>query len=360
MTTKRIRCMVVDDAALMRATIRQMIETDPGIEVIDTAGSGPVALEKVKALRPDVVTLDVEMPGMDGITVLKRIMAESPTSVVMLSTVTQDGAQRTLDALEAGAVDYVGKPTGQAGQTLRDVTSDLIAKIKTAAAANLDRLRTRPGTRPLVRPARVRPTPVSPVRPDRECEVLLAIGISAGGPATLVDIFTQLPAETPPILITQHMPSGFTKSFADRLDRLSNIAVKEAQAGDIVRPNQALIAPGHAHMVVRRHLRTGFKIALDQGETVCRHRPSVDRLFRSVAEAVGKRAIGLIMTGMGNDGAEALGTIRAAGGLTFAQSQETCVVYGMPKVAIQLDTAGQILDLESITALLSGQVPVPA
>ena len=356
MTTERIRCMVVDDAALMRATIRQMIETDPDIEVIDTAGSGPVALEKIKTLRPDVVTLDVEMPGMDGITLLRRIMDESPTSVVMLSTVTQDGAQRTLDALEAGAVDYVGKPTGQAGQTLRDVTSSLIAKIKAAATANLDPLRTRPRTRP---PAPVCPAPVS-LRPiDRDREVLFAVGISAGGPATLVDIFAQLPAETPPILITQHMPSGFTKSFADRLDRLSNIAVKEAQVGDIVRPNQALIAPGHAHMTVRRHLKTGIKIDLDEGGPVCGHRPSVDRLFRSVAELVGDRAIGLIMTGMGNDGADALGTIRAAGGLTFAQSRETCVVFGMPKVAIELDNAGQILDLESITALLSGQVPAP-
>ena len=244
MTTERIRCMVVDDAALMRATIRQMIETDPDIEVIDTAGSGPVALEKIKALRPDVITLDVEMPGMDGITLLRRIMEESPTSVVMLSTFTQHGAQRTLDALEAGAVDYVGKPTGQEGHTLRDVTSSLIAKIKAAATANLDPLRTRLSTRPPVRPAPVCPTPVSPAPTDRDHEVLLAVGISAGGPATLVDIFTQLPAETPPILITQHMPSGFTKSFADRLDRLSSIAVKEAQAGDIVRPNQALIAPG--------------------------------------------------------------------------------------------------------------------
>ncbi len=360
MTTERIRCMVVDDAALMRATIRQMIETDPEIEVIDTAGSGPVALEKIKALRPDVVTLDVEMPGMDGITLLKRIMEEAPTSVVMLSSVTQDGAQRTLDALEAGAVDYVGKPTGQAGNTLRDVTSDLINKIKAAATANLDPLRARPSTRPPVRPAPVRPTPVSPARTDPNDQVLLAIGISAGGPAPLVDIFTQLPAETPPIVLTQHMPSGFTKSFADRLDRLSAITVKEAQVGDIVRPNQALIAPGHAHMVVRRHLKTGIKIALDEGAPVCGHRPSVDRLFRSVAELVGDRAIGLIMTGMGNDGADALGAIRAVGGLTFAQSQETCVVFGMPKIAVALDNVGQILDLESITALLSGQVPVPA
>ncbi len=359
MDAERIRCIVVDDSALMRATIRKMLEREPGIEVIDTAGSGPVALNKIRDLEPDVVTLDVEMPGMDGITVLRRIMAESPTSVVMLSTFTQDGAQRTLDALEAGAVDYVGKPTGQAGQTLRDVTSSLIAKIKAAATANLDPLRIRSRTRPPARPAPVCPTPVRPARPDRDGEVLLAIGISAGGPATLVDIFTQLPAETPPILITQHMPSGFTVSFADRLDRLSNIAVKEAQAGDIVRPNQALIAPGHAHMIVRRHLKTGIKIALDQGTTVCGHRPSVDRLFRSVAEVVGKRAIGLIMTGMGNDGADALGAIRAAGGLTFAQSREACVVFGMSKVAIELDNVGQILDLESIKALLSGQVPAP-
>lgn len=344
----KIRVIIIDDSALMRATIKQMLAASPRIDVIDTAGSGPVALTKIKDLRPDVVTLDVEMPGMDGIELLRRVMAETPVPVVMLSAHTQHGAARTFEALEAGAVDYVPKPTGTAGGGLRDVAQILVQKILDATSANLrhmQRLSTRPTT---PRPAVVRTSaPPLLTRRQRDDGTVIAIGISCGGPATLVRIFPDIPADSPPILVTQHMPPGFTRSFAERLDRLSNLSVKEAANNDFVEPGHAYVAPGDHHMSLAGS-PGNLKIRIDQSPPACGHRPSVDVLFRSVAKSCGARAVGVIMTGMGNDGAEALGTIKAAGGRTVAQDQATCIVFGMPKAAIDLGHAERIVPLERI------------
>lgn len=343
---QKIRVLIVDDAALMRATIKQLLASDPAIEVVDTAGSGPVAIAKIKQLRPDVVTLDVEMPGMDGIDLLRTIMADAPVPVVMLSAHTQHGAQRTLDALEAGAVDYVPKPTGQRGATLRDVAAVLCERVRSAAAANLRRVRpTRPKFAPSASPSvpSAKPRPTVTAGPSS----VIAIGISCGGPATLVEIFPQLPPDSPPIVITQHMPPGFTRSFADRLNRLSALHVKEAEDGDVLAVGRAFVAPGDAHMLLQG-APGRLRIKLERTGPVCGHMPSVDVLFRSVAKTCGAAAVGVIMTGMGNDGAAALGAIRDAGGRTVAQDQPSCIVFGMPKAAIDMGHAQHIVPLDQI------------
>ncbi len=346
----KTRVLIIDDSALMRTMIRQVLSSDPQIDVVDTAGNGPVALAKVRDLRPDVVTLDVEMPGMDGIELLRRIMREHPLPVIMLSAHTQHGAQRTLDALEAGAIDYVPKPSGGEGATLRDVGGELIQKIHAARSANLGRLSRMASSAPVM-PARLRAQPaVRALAPDAPSPVI-AIGISCGGPATLVDIFPQFPADSPPIVITQHMPPGFTKSFADRLNRLSNLQVKEAENEDVLRPGTAFVAPGDAHLTV--YGRPGrLRVRLDHREPTCGHRPSVDVMFRSLAKTSGALTVAAIMTGMGNDGAEALGTIVAAGGRTLAQDQESCIVFGMPKAAIELGHAQRVTPLDQIVSTL--------
>jgi two-component system chemotaxis response regulator CheB len=348
-STRPIRVLIIDDSALMRAMIRKTLESDPGIEVVDAAGSGPVALDKIKQLRPDVATLDVEMPGMDGIEILRRIMVESPTPVVMLSAHTFDGAERTLEALEAGAIDYVAKPSGEKGANIRDVAIILAEKIRAAAAANLNRIRSSPAraqparAAPVVKPSVTRPLPQS----AGDVSPLIAIGISCGGPATLVEIFPDIPADCPPIVLTQHMPPKFTKSLADRLDRMSAVNVKEAESGDVIQRGHVYIAPGEAHLVVIG--KPGrLRIKLDAGQKACGHRPAADVMFRSVVSACGSMCVGAIMTGMGNDGAEALGVIKAAGGGTIAQDQDTCVVYGMPKAAADLGHAQHIVPADRV------------
>lgn len=341
----RIRCLVVDDAALMRAMIRQLLESDPHIEVIDTAGSGPVALGKIREQNPDVVTMDVEMPGMDGISLLREVMSDCPVPVIMVSSHTQAGGRKTLDAMEAGAVDYVAKPTGGKGADLTSIAGILIAKVRQAASTNMAALWRVAAT------AEERAELIRSVAPAAEAEFdpehVIAIGISCGGPASLVQITPQLPRHMPPILITQHMPPGFTKSFAERLDRLCDLNVKEAEQGDVILPNSVLVAPGHSHLTVKRSGRR-LIVELDQGPRVCGHCPSVDKLFRSVAEACASNCTAIIMTGMGNDGADALGEIKRVGGLTLAQDEETSIVFGMPKAAIKMGHAERILALEDI------------
>ena len=344
-TVETIKCIVVDDAALMRATIRQLLESDPQVEVIDTAGSGPVALQKIREQCPDVVTMDIEMPGMDGIALLREVMSDCPVPVVMVSSHTQAGTQKTLEAMEAGAVDYVSKPTGGKGADLRDIAPVLIAKVKQAADTNMAALwRVAAGADKCLVPSKQR---VSTGEFSFDPQHVIAIGISCGGPASLADIFPDLPEHMPAVLITQHMPAGFTKSFAERLNRMTDLNVKEAERGDEVRPDRVFIAPGDWHMTVRR--RAGkLVVDLDQGPTVCSHRPSVDRLLRSVAEVCGSNCTGIIMTGMGNDGAEAIGEIQRAGGSTIAQDADSSIVYGMPKAAVKLGNVDQSVALQDI------------
>ena len=332
-TVDKIKCIVVDDDALMRATIRQLLESDPQIEVIDTAGSGPVALKKIREQCPDVVTMDVEMPGMDGIALLREVMSDCPVPVVMVSSHTRAGTKKTLDAMEAGAVDCVAKPTGGKGANLRDIAALLIAKVKQASDINMAALWSVAASADgrIEKPRRPAPRAELSFDPQH----VIAVGISCGGPASLAEIFPDLPGHMPAMLITQHMPAGFTKSFAERLDRMTELNVKEAERGDEVRPDRVLIAPGDWHMTVRRRAKK-LVVELDQGPTVCSHRPSVDRLFRSVAEVCGSNCTGIIMTGMGNDGAEAMGEIKRAGGATIAQDADSSIVYGMPKAVVKL------------------------
>ncbi len=345
-----IRVLVVDDSALMRATIKKLLNLDPGIEVIDTAHSGPVALKKIQKLNPDVVTLDVEMPGMDGMVLLDALMSLHPLPVLMVSTLTQDGAPKTVEALGKGAVDCLGKPTGEEGQTLKDVGEVLRVKVKAAATAKVGKrtlavLRRGSGNVP--------ETSGSPGEPGQ----VIALGASMGGPATLLDIFEKLPPQTPPILITQHMPKGFTKSFAERLNSVAPIEVHEGVQGELVVPGRAYLAPGDQHMALGGG-EDGFRIELRGGETVCGHKPSVEVLFRSVGKVAKEKGVGILMTGMGHDGAEGLGVIKEAGGRAFAQNEKSSIVYGMPSAAKKLGTLEAELGLSEILSWVSG-APLP-
>jgi two-component system chemotaxis response regulator CheB len=350
MANNPIRVLVVDDSALMRATIKKLLNFDPGIEVIDTAHSGPVALKKIQKQNPDVVTLDVEMPGMDGMVLLDALMSLHPLPVLMVSTLTQDGAPKTVEALGKGAVDCLGKPTGEDGQTLKDVGKVLIAKVKAAATAKI-------GKRKLAVLTKGQPS-----ESEFEGSVggpgqVIAVGASMGGPATLLDIFSKLPSQTPPILITQHMPKGFTCSFAERLNSVAPIEVHEAVHGDLVVPGRAFLAPGDQHMALVG-TDGDYRIELRGGAPVCGHKPSVEVLFRSVAKAAGENGVGILMTGMGHDGAEGLGAFKEVGGRAFAQNEESAIVYGMPSAAKRLGTLEAELDLLEILSCLSGE-PLP-
>ncbi len=350
MRNEPIRVLVVDDSALMRATIKKLLNLDPGIEVIDTAHSGPVALKKIQTQNPDVITLDVEMPGMDGMVLLDALMSLHPLPVLMVSSLTQDGAPKTVEALGKGAVDCLGKPTGEEGQTLKDVGAVLIAKVKAAATATV-------GKRTLsVLQQSSRSLPEFSGSAGVPGQVI-ALGASMGGPATLLDLFAQLPEMTPPILLTQHMPKGFTKSFAERLDSVAPIEVHEAIHGELVVPGCAYLAPGDQHMALNGS-EGNFHIELRGGASVCGHKPSVEVLFRSVAKAAGDKGVGIIMTGMGHDGAEGLGAIKEAGGRAFAQDETSSIVYGMPSAAKKLGTIQAELDLSEILSWLSG-APLP-
>ncbi len=345
-----IRVLIVDDSALMRATIKKLLEQDPEVLVVDTAHNGPIALKKIQKVVPDVVTLDVEMPGMDGMILLDAVMSRHPLPVIMVSTLTQEGAPKTVEALAKGAVDCLGKPTGEEGETLQEMGDCLVAKVKAAATAKVGRRK----------PAALQ----GGIHSEADFEgsqgdpgQIIAVGASMGGPATLLDLFAKLPVRTPPILITQHMPKGFTKSFAERLDSVAAIPVHEAVHGEPVVPCRAYLAPGDMHMaLVEREGK--YRVDLRGGASVCGHKPSVEVLFRSVAKAAGDKSVGILMTGMGHDGAEGLGAIKDAGGRAFAQNEESSVVYGMPSAAQRLGTLEAELDLPGILSWLSGS-PLP-
>ncbi len=319
-----IRVLIVDDSALMRQLLSEILAADPGIEVVGTAPDPHVARERIKALSPDVLTLDIEMPVMDGLSFLEKLMALRPMPVVVVSTLTQKGADAAVRALELGAVDSVGKPlidirTGMAG-----LASELIAKVKTAA---MSRPRVRATAQASLRPLAVDARLSTAGR-------IVAIGASTGGVEALQQVIIRLPAEAPAILITQHMPAGFTSSFARRLDSQSAVTVLEATDGRRVLPGHVYIAPGARHLEL---VRTGAHYAcrLHDGAAVSGHRPSVDVLFHSVATATGRNAVGIILTGMGRDGADGLLAMRKAGARTYGQSEASCLIYGMPKVAMQ-------------------------
>jgi two-component system, chemotaxis family, protein-glutamate methylesterase/glutaminase len=343
-----IRVLVVDDSALMRKLIPAILARDPSIEVVGTAMDGAFALKKIEELRPDVVTLDLEMPRMDGMETLRLIMRRAPLPVILFSTHSKEGAYSTLKALALGAVDFIAKPTDAAGGHLETIADLLIEKIKVAKRASGRKLP----------PAQV---PIDP--PDQKKGVrnslppnrIIAIGISTGGPNALQFVLSQIPGDFPAgILVVQHMPEGFTEMFARRLDECCALDVQEAKSGDLLVAGRVLICPGNRHLMARRMPR-GDMAVLSDGPPVNGHRPSVDVLFHSVAQEFGPTAVGVLMTGMGEDGAEGLGAIKASGGMTIAQSEDTCVVSGMPRAAILKGHANKVVPLDTMGTFLVNQ-----
>lgn len=337
MTPQKVKALIVDDSALVRQMLTAILSSDPDIEVVGVAPDPYVAREKIKALNPDVVTLDIEMPKMDGLGFLERIMALRPMPVVMISSLSQAGAEVSLKALELGAVDVIGKPTQDLSQGFEDKRDEIVSKVKAAARAKVRGLARRDGE--------VRPT-IAPIG-FKSTEKLIAIGASTGGVEAITEVITALPADAPAVVITQHMPASFTNKFASRLDGLCRVKVREAGEGERLLPGHVYIAPGDQHL---RISRSGANYVARVGGTdrVSGHCPSVDVLFESVAAVAGGNAIGVILTGMGRDGAQGLLAMRKAGAQTFGQDEATCVVYGMPKVAYEVGAVATRLPLGQI------------
>jgi len=348
---RKIKVLVVDDSAVVRQVVGQMLRAERSIDVIGLASDPIYAMEKMKVQWPDVILLDVEMPRMDGITFLQKVMAERPTPVVVCSTLTEKGAETTMNALSAGAVSIITKPKIGLKNFLQDETLDLIAAVKAAAAANIRALRFAASA------------PMKPVMPKLSADAILktdpfpalaqtterivAIGTSTGGTQALEAVLKHLPRVCPGIVIVQHMPEKFTEGFARRLDSICALEVKEARDDDRVMPGRALIAPGGKHMLVRCS-GAYYHVEVKDGPLVNRHRPSVDVLFRSVAQCAGGNATGIIMTGMGDDGARGLKEMSDAGAHTVAQDETSCIVFGMPKEAIKIGAARRIVPLGAI------------
>ncbi|MBI2276358.1 MAG: chemotaxis response regulator protein-glutamate methylesterase [Dechloromonas sp.] len=351
----KIKVMIVDDSALVRQVVSQALATDPGIEVIATASDPLFAQQKMATRWPDVLVIDIEMPRMDGITFLKKIMAERPTPVVICSSLAEQGARATFEALAAGAVSIITKPKVGLKSFLEDASNDIVQAVRSAARANMRALRSSSA------PAFCRPKLTADAMLsigaeqalERTTDKVVAIGTSTGGTQALEAVLTKLPATAPGIVVVQHMPERFTALFADRLNGLCAIEVREAKHGDRVIPGRALIAPGGRHMMLKRN-GAQYVVEVIDGPLVNRHKPSVDVLFRSVAKFAGANALGIIMTGMGDDGARGMKELHDAGGRTVAQDEASCVVFGMPKEAIKLGAADQTLALDQIPAAIVG------
>jgi two-component system chemotaxis response regulator CheB len=348
---KKIRVMVVDDSAVVRQVVTALLNRTPDIQVTHAVADPILAMERMKTAWPDVIVLDVEMPRMDGITFLRKIMALRPTPVVICSTLTAKAARTTMEAMAAGAVSIITKPKLELKQFLNDSADDLVAAVRAAACANVRRLAGRAAAPPLQPVAKLTADAILPAANARAMvqttERVVAIGTSTGGTQALELVLTSLPRVSPGIVIVQHMPEKFTAAFAERLNSVCAISVKEAQTGDRVAPGCALIAPGGKHMLLRRNGAQYFVEVVD-GPLVNRHRPSVDVLFRSVAKCAGANALGVIMTGMGDDGAAGLLEMRNAGAYTVAQDEASCVVYGMPKEAVKRGAVERTVTLELI------------
>lgn len=338
-----IKILVIDDSALMRALLTEIIGGAPDLEVVGSAPDPIAAREMIKSLNPDVLTLDVEMPRMDGLEFLGRLMKLRPMPVVMISSLTARGSEVTLQALELGAVDFVAKPKAENASLLQEYGEEIRDKIRAAHGAHLRRRSA--GT---AAPARSEP-PLTGVASRQLTEKLIAIGASTGGTEAIKEVLVRLPAEIPGIVMVQHMPETFTSSFAKRLDSLGALRVVEAQGGERIQPGHAYLAPGHSHMTVKRS-GAGWVTELSRSEPVNRHRPAVDVLFHSVAKEVGRNAIGVILTGMGKDGAQGMLAMRQAGAWNIGQDQESCVVYGMPREAALVGAVDEVASLNNVAA----------
>jgi two-component system chemotaxis response regulator CheB len=354
----RIKVLVVDDSAVVRQVVGGLLQEAPGIEVIAACADPLLAQERMRMQWPDVIVLDVEMPRMDGITFLRKIMEERPTPVVICSTLTEKGAKTTLEALAAGAVAIVTKPRLGLKQFLTDAADDLVSTVRAAARATPRRQTPRAAATAAASPSKhtadVILPPGSPRALAQTTERVVAIGTSTGGTQALEAVLTTLPRVSPGIVIVQHMPEKFTAAFAQRLDGICEISVKEARGGERVVPGQALIAPGGRHMLLRRSGAQYYVDVVD-GPLVNRHRPSVDVLFRSVAKCAGANALGIIMTGMGDDGAAGLLEMRNAGAHTVAQDEASCVVFGMPKEAMKRGAVQKTLPLAVLAREIQAQ-----
>ena len=340
-----VRVLIVDDSASVRQALTEVLGSDEGIEVIGSAADPFIAAKRIQEEVPDVITLDVEMPRMDGITFLRKLMSQHPIPVVMCSSLTEKGSETLMQALEAGAVDVILKPKLDTRQQLLEARVGICDVVKAAAVARLrpGAARTKAGPEEKLTADAMMP-PVRATAMARTTEMVACIGASTGGTESLREVLQALPADAPGIVIVQHMPEIFTAAFARRLDSLCRIAVKEAEDGDAILRGRALIAPGNRHTLVQRS-GARYYVAVKDGPLVTRHRPSVDVLFRSAAQSLGANGLGILMTGMGDDGARGLFEMRAAGAQTVAQDEATCVVFGMPKEAIQRGAAQRVLPL---------------
>lgn len=335
----RIRVLVVDDSALIRSLMRELLGSQPDIEVVGMAPDPFVARELIKQLNPDVITLDVEMPRMNGLDFLEKLMRLRPMPVVMVSSLTEQGSEVTLRALELGAVDFVAKPKLGVAEQFPELAREIADKIRTAARARIRR-------HGLGQAAASQPRPIAG-HVFGTTEKLICLGASTGGTEALKEVLRNMPADAPGVLITQHMPESFTRSFAQRLNGLSAMTVKEAAHDERVLPGHAYVAPGHSHLRVKKG-GAYYYTELTREDPVNRHRPSVDVLFHSAAQVLGPNAVGVILTGMGKDGAAGLLAMRQAGAHTIAQDEASCVVFGMPRAAIDMGAAMEVVPLQDI------------
>lgn len=341
MANGKIRVLIVDDSAVVRNILSEALSSDPDIEVVGTAPDPFIAREKIVQLKPDVITLDVEMPRMDGITFLRKLMAAKPMPVVMVSAMTQKGAATTMAALDAGAVEIVAKPPIDQRVGVREIQQEVVDKVKAASKAKMG-----------IYAAQInRKLDTTVIKTSssmlKTTDKIIAIGSSTGGTEALKEVLVRLPTSTPGMVIVQHMPEGFTAAFSERLNGLCQIQVKEAADGDTVFPGRALIAPGNKQMIFRRS-GAKYHVEVKDGPQVMRHRPSVEVLFQSVAKFAGANAVGVMLTGMGNDGSTGMLEMKKAGAYNIAQDEASCVVFGMPKEAIKLGAVDQVLHLDKI------------
>ena len=340
--SEQIRVLIVDDSYLIRKVALDILEKDPGIKVVGMAENGEAAILMNNELNPDVITMDIEMPVLDGLSALKHIMLKNPKPVIMMSALTQHGADTTFKALELGAVDFIPKKTTNMSLPLEELAVLLITKVKSAAKSRLNIKREY--TKNQTGLAKIQHKSIINEVSDK----IVAIGTSTGGPAALVDMFNKFPAKFPsPVLVVQHMPPGFTKIFSNRLNSRSFLEVKEAEDGDELYPGHGYIAPGDAHMGIEKN-GNKFKIKVFKAEKVSGHMPSIDVLFDSVAQYAGSKSLGIIMTGMGRDGADGLLKIKQKGGYTIAQNEETSVVFGMNKAAVEIGAVNEVVPLAQI------------
>jgi len=343
-----IKVLICDDSALIRALLKKVISEQPDMTVVGTAPDPLVARDLIKSTLPDVLTLDIEMPRMDGLEFLEKVMRLRPMPVVMISSLTKSGSESTIRALELGAVEVVAKPRANDSSALAASAEEICEKIRTAYKARVHRLSTSTPTHTSTAPAQSVPARAISER-------LVCIGASTGGTEAIREVITRLPAEFPPVMMVQHMPEMFTGSFANRLDSLSALRVKEAEHGEMLKPGHAYLAPGHSHLLLAKR-GASYYCELSKADPVNRHRPSVDVLFDSVARLVGATALGVLLTGMGKDGARGLLAMREAGSWTLAQDEASCVVYGMPREAALIGAAAEIAPLNDVARRIIAQL----